>query len=195
MMMITVIALDHWDDNDNGFDDGSDHNGDGCCGSVPPFFNFFQAIDPGTICQLRSETWKNHHLFKHNLNSPWKKHVAGNCFMWKLSFRHEFIIKPVWASTSPPLDLCRGLLVPKYISTHRSCLGLIWPWFLDAIASSVTKVMLLWNDFFLNFQWIHWSEMTVLYLYLVVWGVTNWAFSISGSNCSHTVVLCHFHAF
>ena len=136
MMMITVIALDHWDDNDNGFDDGSDHNGDGCCGSVPPFFNFFQAIDPGTICQLRSETWKNHHLFKHNLNSPWKKHVAGNCFMWKLSFRHEFIIKPVWASTSPPLDLCRGLLVPKYISTHRSCLGLIWPWFLDAIASS-----------------------------------------------------------
>ena len=136
MMMITVIALDHWDDNDNGFDDGSDHNGDGCCGSVPPFFNFFQAIDPGTICQLRSETWKNHHLFKHNLNSPWKKHVAGNCFMWKLSFRHEFIIKPVWASTSPPLDLCRGLLVPKYISTHKSCLGLIWPWFLDAIASS-----------------------------------------------------------
>ena len=80
----SYIALDHWDDNDNGFDDGSDHNGDGCCGSVPPFFNFFQAIDPGTICQLRSETWKNHHLFKHNLNSPWKKHVAGNCFMWKL---------------------------------------------------------------------------------------------------------------
>ena len=56
----------------------------------------------------------------------------------------------------------------------------------------LTKVMLLWPDFFLNFQWIHWSEMTVLYLYLVVWGVTDWSFSISGSNCSHTVVSCHF---
>ena len=37
----------------------------------------------------------------------------------------------------------------------------------------LTKVMLLWPHFFLNFQWIHWSEMTVLYLYLVVWGVTD----------------------
>ena len=57
------------------------------------------------------------------------------------------------------------------------------------------KVMSVWPDFFSNFQWIHWSEMTVLYLYLVVWGVTDWAFSISGSNCSHTVVLCHFPCF
>ena len=55
--------------------------------------------------------------------------------------------------------------------------------------------MLLWNDFFLNFQWIHWSEMTLLYLNFEVWGVTDWAFSISGSNCSHTVVLCHFPCF
>ena len=37
--------------------------------------------------------------------------------------------------------------------------------------------------------------MTVLYLYLVVWGATDWAFSFSGSNCSHTVVLCHFPCF
>ena len=59
----------------------------------------------------------------------------------------------------------------------------------------LTKVMLLWPDIFLKFQWIDWSEMTVPYLYLVVWGVTDWAFSISGSNCSHTVVLCHFPCF
>ena len=59
----------------------------------------------------------------------------------------------------------------------------------------LTKVMLLWPDFFLNFQWFQWSEMTVLYLYLVVWGVTDWSFSISGSNCSHTVVLCHYPCF
>ena len=57
------------------------------------------------------------------------------------------------------------------------------------------KVMSVWPDFFSNFQWIHWSEMTVLYLYLMVWGVMEWAFSISGSNCSHTVVLCHFPCF
>ena len=37
--------------------------------------------------------------------------------------------------------------------------------------------------------------MTVLYLYLVVWGVTDWAFSISGSYCLHTVILCHFPCF
>ena len=55
--------------------------------------------------------------------------------------------------------------------------------------------MLLWNDFFLNFQWIHWSEMTLLYLNFEVWGVTDSAFSISGSNCSHTAVLCHFPCF
>ena len=59
----------------------------------------------------------------------------------------------------------------------------------------LTKVMLLWNDFFLNFQWIHWSEMTLLYLNFEVWGVTDSAFSISGSNCSHTAVLCHFPCF
>ena len=48
---------------------------------------------------------------------------------------------------------------------------------------------------FLSFQWIQWSEMTVLYLYLVVWGVTDWDFSISGSSWSHSVVLCHFPCF
>ena len=37
--------------------------------------------------------------------------------------------------------------------------------------------------------------MTLLYLNFEVWGVTDWAFSISGSNCSHTVVLCHFPCF
>ena len=62
-------------------------------------------------------------------------------------------------------------------------------------AQILTKLMLLWKDFFSNFQWIHWSEMTVPYLYLVVCGVTDWAFSISGRNCSHTVVLCHFPCF
>ena len=37
--------------------------------------------------------------------------------------------------------------------------------------------------------------MTVLYLYLVVWGVTNWAFSVWGSNCKNSVDLCHFLCF
>ena len=37
--------------------------------------------------------------------------------------------------------------------------------------------------------------MTLLYLNFEVWGVTDSAFSISGSNCSHTAVLCHFPCF
>ena len=34
--------------------------------------------------------------------------------------------------------------------------------------------------------------MTVLYLYLVVWGVTDWAFSVWASNCTYSGDLCHF---
>ena len=37
--------------------------------------------------------------------------------------------------------------------------------------------------------------MTLLYLNFEVWGVTDWAFSISGNNCSYTVVLFHFPCF
>ena len=34
--------------------------------------------------------------------------------------------------------------------------------------------------------------MTVLYLYLVVWGVTDGAFSVWASNCTYSGDLCHF---
>ena len=34
--------------------------------------------------------------------------------------------------------------------------------------------------------------MTVPYLYIMVWGVTNWAFLILCSNCTNSVDLCHF---
>ena len=37
--------------------------------------------------------------------------------------------------------------------------------------------------------------MTVLYLYLVVWGVTNWAFSVWGSNCKNSMTYVIFYAF
>ena len=37
--------------------------------------------------------------------------------------------------------------------------------------------------------------MTVLYLYLVVWGVTHWGFSVWASNCTYCVDLCHFSRF
>ena len=59
----------------------------------------------------------------------------------------------------------------------------------------LTKVMLLWPDIFFKFQWIDWSEITVLYLYLVVWGVTDWAFPVWGNNCTNSVDLCHFSCF
>ena len=37
--------------------------------------------------------------------------------------------------------------------------------------------------------------MTVLYLYLVVWGVTHWGFSVWASNCTYCVDRCHFSRF
>ena len=37
--------------------------------------------------------------------------------------------------------------------------------------------------------------MTVIYLYLVVWGVTDWAFSVWASNCTYSGDLCHFSPF
>ena len=63
------------------------------------------------------------------------------------------------------------------------------------IFANIDKSNVAAERLFLNFQWIHWSEMTVLYLYLVVWGATDWAFSISGSNGSHTVVLMEWKMF
>ena len=55
--------------------------------------------------------------------------------------------------------------------------------------------MLLRKDFILNFQWIRCWKMTVLYLYLMVWGVTNWAFWVWGSNCTNCVDFRHFWCF
>ena len=60
---------------------------------------------------------------------------------------------------------------------------------------NLTKVILLRHDFFLDFRCVCCYKVTVLYLYLVVWGVTDWAFSILGSYCLHTVILCHFPCF
>ena len=59
----------------------------------------------------------------------------------------------------------------------------------------MTKVMLLRKDFILNFQWIRCWKITVLYLYLMVWGVTNWAFWVWGSNCTNCVDFRHFWCF
>ena len=58
---------------------------------------------------------------------------------------------------------------------------------------NLTKVMLLRHDFFLDFQCI--CCYKVLYLYLMVWGVTDWAFSVWTSNCTYTVDICHFPPF
>ena len=55
--------------------------------------------------------------------------------------------------------------------------------------------MLLRKDFILNFQWIRGWKMTVLHLYFMVWGVTNWAFPFWGSNCINCVGRCHFLCF
>ena len=37
--------------------------------------------------------------------------------------------------------------------------------------------------------------MTVLYLYLVVWGGMDWAFAVSGSDCKISIDLCRFLCF
>ena len=65
-------------------------------------------------------------------------------------------------------------------------------WLLSIFAKiDKSNVAAAW--FLLNLQWIHWLEITpLLYLYLVVWGVTDWAFFVSGSNCTHSVNLYHF---
>ena len=52
--------------------------------------------------------------------------------------------------------------------------------------------MLLRHDFFWDFQWFCCKKMTVLYLYFVVWGVTNWTFLVWGSNCTKSGDLCHY---
>ena len=49
--------------------------------------------------------------------------------------------------------------------------------------------------FFGDFQWYRCYKMTVLCLYLVVLGVTDWAFSVWGSNYINSVDLCHFSCF
>ena len=57
---------------------------------------------------------------------------------------------------------------------------------------NLTKVILLRHDFFLDFRCVCCYKVTVLYLYLVVWGVTDWAFSVWFSNCTYSGDLCHF---
>ena len=60
---------------------------------------------------------------------------------------------------------------------------------------NLTKVILLRHDFFLDFQCVCCYKVTVLYVYSVVWGVTDWAFPVWGSNCTNSVDLCHFSCF
>ena len=56
---------------------------------------------------------------------------------------------------------------------------------------NLTKIILLQRDF-LDFRWICCLKVTVLYIYLVVWGVMDWAFSIWGINFTNSVIFMLF---
>ena len=112
-------------------------------------------------------------------------YMCNNCP--KMKKLNPWPPKPLNIDIRQSLLSNRSIESPKKIPTqqHYFCQFLL----------NLTKVMLLCRDFILEFHWIRCSKVTVLYLYLVVWGVMDWAFSIWGSYCTYSVDLCHFSWF
>ena len=62
--------------------------------------------------------------------------------------------------------------------------------FLQAVGSVGVVIGLKWVKYDKGHHYK--QEMTVLYLYLVVWGVTDWTFSVWAIVCTYSGDLCHF---